>query len=237
MFLDFGGLNQKSAIISICEIHIYIDSKSFRQIHGKCRRSRLFGDWHSGKMGFWDMAIFVVFWRPKWSIWVQLTSNLVCSLISMEIKGKTSLKFISQKNMARIANFQPKIGQGATFAPTLIGHNSAIFIRFWRSTTPKWLAQRDKSNAFKGAGGSPSWGWSKSSFMLYLLEGDPSYQILFTGSKNFVPSRSYRILKSWNTGNYSMHADFNRDLRKMTILEFQNLSSPTFFIQSSWNLI
>ena len=28
----FGGLNQKSAIISMCKIHIYIDSESFRQI-------------------------------------------------------------------------------------------------------------------------------------------------------------------------------------------------------------
>ena len=34
-----------------------------------------------------------------------------------------------------------------------------------------------------------------------------------------------------------MHVNFNRDFPKMTILEFQNLSSPTFFIQSSWNLI
>ena len=29
--------------------------------------------------------------------------------------------------MAKIANSQPKIGQDATFAPTLDGHNSAIF--------------------------------------------------------------------------------------------------------------
>ena len=28
----FGGLNQKSAMISMCKIHIYIDSESFRQI-------------------------------------------------------------------------------------------------------------------------------------------------------------------------------------------------------------
>ena len=31
----FGGLNQKSAMISMCKIHIYIDSESFRQIHWK----------------------------------------------------------------------------------------------------------------------------------------------------------------------------------------------------------
>ena len=29
----FGGPNQKSAMISMCKIHIYIDSESFRQIH------------------------------------------------------------------------------------------------------------------------------------------------------------------------------------------------------------
>ena len=29
-------------------------------------------------------------------------------------------------NMAKIANFQPKIGQDATFAPTFNEHNSAI---------------------------------------------------------------------------------------------------------------
>ena len=28
----FGGLNQKSAMISMCKIHIYIYSESFRQI-------------------------------------------------------------------------------------------------------------------------------------------------------------------------------------------------------------
>ena len=29
----FGDLNQKSATIIICEVHIYIDSERFRQIH------------------------------------------------------------------------------------------------------------------------------------------------------------------------------------------------------------
>ena len=31
----FGGLNQKSASISMCKIHIYIDSECFRQTHWK----------------------------------------------------------------------------------------------------------------------------------------------------------------------------------------------------------
>ena len=39
-----------------------------------------------------------------------------------------------------------KSGQDATLAPTLNGHNSAIIIRFLRSTTPKWWARRDESN-------------------------------------------------------------------------------------------
>ena len=41
--------NKKSTIISICEIHIYIDSESFR----------LFGDCHLDKMRYWDVVIIV----------------------------------------------------------------------------------------------------------------------------------------------------------------------------------
>ena len=32
---SFGSLNQKSATIIMCKIHIYIDSVRFRQIHWK----------------------------------------------------------------------------------------------------------------------------------------------------------------------------------------------------------
>ena len=46
-----------------------------------------------------------------------------------------------------MANFWPKVGHHITFAPTLNGHNPAIYIRLWRSTTLKWPARRDKSNA------------------------------------------------------------------------------------------
>ena len=53
------------------------------------------------------------------------------------------------------------------------------------------------SLTLQGAGVSPTWGWSKSSFMLFLKEGNPSYKMLLTGSKYIVPSRSYRISKSW----------------------------------------
>ena len=43
--------------------------------------------------------------------------------------------------------------------------------------------------------GVPTLGWSKSSFLLFLIEGSPSYQILFTKSKYI--DQSYRIFKSW----------------------------------------
>ena len=45
-------------------------------------------------------------------------------------------------------------------------------------------------------GGSTTWGRSKSSFLLFMTEGSVSYQIIFTGSENIVPSQSYRISKS-----------------------------------------
>ena len=48
----------------------------------------------------------------------------------------------------------------------------------------------------KGAGGVPVLGMVKSIFLLFLIEGSPSYQMLFTGSKNIGPSQSYRIFKS-----------------------------------------
>ena len=40
-------------MISMCEIHIYIDSERFRQkFIEKCRSSSLFGELHLGKMRF-----------------------------------------------------------------------------------------------------------------------------------------------------------------------------------------
>ena len=43
-------------------------------------------------------------------------------------------------NMAKIANFQPKIGQDATFAPTLNVHNSAIFHPILMFDTTKMIS-------------------------------------------------------------------------------------------------
>ena len=48
----------------------------------------------------------------------------------------------------------------------------------------------------KGAGRSPTWGWSKSSLMLFMIKESPSYQILWTVWKYIVPSQSYQTLKS-----------------------------------------
>ena len=41
--------------------------------------------------------------------------------------GQNKFEDHISKTMAKIASFQPKIGQDATFAPTLNGHKSAIF--------------------------------------------------------------------------------------------------------------
>ena len=58
----------------------------------------------------------------------------------------------------------------------------------------------------------------KIDFQLFLTEWSVSYQILVTGSKNIVPSRSYLILNLENADNYSTHANFKRDLPKMDII-------------------
>ena len=48
--------------------------------------------------------------------------------------GQNKFEVHISKNMAKIADFQPKIGQDATFAPTFNGHNSAIFIRLTKQS-------------------------------------------------------------------------------------------------------
>ena len=52
----------------------------------------------------------------------------------------TALKSISPKNMAKIADFQPKIGLDTTFASTLNGHNSAIFYPILTSDHTKMIS-------------------------------------------------------------------------------------------------
>ena len=71
----------------------------------------------------------------------------------------------------------------------------------------------------------------KIDFQLFLTEWSVSYQILVTGSKNIVPSRSYLILNLENADNYSTHANFKRDLPKMDII---GISKSIFY--KFWNI-
>ena len=102
----FGGLTQKSAMISIYKIHNYIDSESFME---KCSPGvGIFGNHHLGKWNFEIWPFLWYFWRLKWSICVQLTSNLVYPSISMQIRGKTNWNTISQKMWQKWPIFGPK---------------------------------------------------------------------------------------------------------------------------------
>ena len=108
------SLNQKSVMISMCKIHIYIDSESFRQIRWKCRRSRLFGEWHLGEMGFWDMATLVSFWSLFGNRMADL--GLIDSKLGLYIKinvnnGQNKFEVHISKNVAKMAILWPKIGQ------------------------------------------------------------------------------------------------------------------------------
>ena len=49
--------------------------------------------------------------------------------------------------------------------------------------------------SIKGAGGSLSLTSSKMSLHVFVMKGMEGYQMLFTGSKNIVPSLNYRDFK------------------------------------------
>ena len=84
-----------------------------------------------------------------------------------------------------------------------------------------------------GGGGSPTWERSKSSLTLFVIEGNPSYQMLFTRSKKMFLAKVINFWNFINACNYSTHANFKRDLPKLDFfLEFKNLSSPTY---KFWN--
>ena len=67
----------------------------------------------------------------------------------------------------------------------------------------------------------------KSSFLLLLIEGDPSYQMIFTGSKILFLDEFIAFWNLENTGNYSTRVDFNRDLPKITIFR---IWKPIFYV-------
>ena len=49
--------------------------------------------------------------------------------------GQNKFEVHTSKIMAKMANFRPKIGKDASFAPTFNDHYSAIFFDFWSSTS------------------------------------------------------------------------------------------------------
>ena len=56
--------------------------------------------------------------------------------------------------------------------------------------------------------------------MLFLIEGDPSYQMLFIPDQILFLAEVIAFWNLENTGNYSTRTDFNRDFPK--ILDFRN---------------
>ena len=61
--------------------------------------------------------------------------------------------------------------------------------------------------------GSLTWGWSKSSFTFFLIEGD------FLLDQNFLLFLA-EVIAFWNienTGNYRTRKNINRDLRKINV--------------------
>ena len=97
------------------------------------------------------------------------------------------------------------------------GEDNIIYYR-------EYTAMNDAVSIVKGA---PTLGWS--SFLLFLKEGSPSYQMLFTRSKILILAEVIAFLSLEFTGNYTTHANFNRDLRKTQNLVTKNLSPPSFF--------
>ena len=71
------------------------------------------------------------------------------------------------------------------------GKGSVIHTLFIRD-----FAAMGSSSFNKGTGGPRPWDCQNQSFLLFLIKGSPSYQMLFTGSKSIGPSQSYRIFKS-----------------------------------------
>ena len=65
----FGGLNQNQPRLVCAKSIFSLILKVSDKLIEKCRRSRLFGEWHLGKMGFWDMVSF-------WSFFGDRMANL-----------------------------------------------------------------------------------------------------------------------------------------------------------------
>ena len=104
-FKFFWGPKSKIRHNKHCGIHINIDSERYIQIHENVGCVGFLG-----KMGFWDSFVFLC--RLLWSIWVQLTSNLICILpLNIKVNDRQNkLEVNISKNVAKMAYFRPKIG-------------------------------------------------------------------------------------------------------------------------------
>ena len=73
---------------------------------------------------------------------------------------------------------------------------------------------------------------------VFMMKGMEGYQMLFTGSKNIVPSLAWVIAISNMdfTYDYIAVARFKRDYLKIANFEAKNLSPPTFFEIETWYL-
>ena len=74
------------------------------------------------------MAIYVAFWWLNCKFWVRLTSYLVWPINLIVNAGQNKFEVDFLKNVAKIANLKPKIGQIPLLSLDIIGHNSIIFI-------------------------------------------------------------------------------------------------------------
>ena len=97
---------------SILTLILNVSDKFIR----KCRRSRLFGEWHLGKMGFLDMATLVIFLKLglinfKLGLYIKVNVNV----------GQNKFEVHISKNEAKMAINWHKIGQ-----MPLLGKNSNL---------------------------------------------------------------------------------------------------------------
>ena len=110
------------------------------------------------------VGILVIDTSPKWrfEIWPllwffgvqsgQFGSNwlIIGSPLDINVNyGQHKFEVHISKNRARIANFQPKIGQDASFAPTFNGHNSVIFYPILTSDHSKMISSSRRIEGVK----------------------------------------------------------------------------------------
>ena len=111
------------AQVSITKKPIYIDSESFRQMEN-CRRRRLFGEWHFGKMDF-EIWPFCGFFEAK-----------VVNLGPIDFQLGLPLNINRNDGQNKFEVHISKKGQKWLFLANIRPGR-----HFWRSTTPKWLAR------------------------------------------------------------------------------------------------